>query len=512
MNNPSRAETLEWLGAIWSRRKWLAVAIFTVTATTGAAIVLGLPSIYRSTATLLVEQPKIDAPAPGELENRLQTIHQEVLSRARLQRLIAGFDLYPGLRRHGTTEAVIGQMRRDIRTEYRTPLQAMGPGSIVAFTLSYRGPRPDVVAGVANALASLYVEQDERIREQRTSGAVELLKNQLEDVRRELQQQERALAEFQDAHSGELPQQADLNLATMTRLHEELRTIHEQRARALERRDDLQRRLAEAEASGPATGASDAAARLAKAKAELDELRQRFSEKYPDVIRLRSEVARLEREAARDQPRPVADTAPSRTVLQIKDSLADLVTEIENFKADETRVRAEIATYLQRLENAPRRQRRAQEISRDYQTTRDLYDSLRKRYDQALLEQGAEGSAAPRFRILDPAMAPSEPVAPNRPVLLVLVVLAALTVAMGAVALSDRLDTSFHTADDVRAFTRVPVLASIPRIVTEGDLLRRRRWFWAAAAAVVLAQALLVPTLHSFARSQDALVSMLARP
>lgn len=502
----------DWLAAAWSRRKWMAAVIFALAAAATVTVVVSLPDVYRATATVLVEQAGADTAAPGELEMRLQVISQEILSRSRLQALIGGFNLYPGLREGAFGEAAVGQMRRDIRTEFEAVPQPGGLGSTVAFTLSYRGTNPQTVARVANALASFYLDQDVKIRERQTSRAVELLEAQLEDVKSDLMQQERTLAEFQDQHMGELPQHADANLAALRGLYEELGTTGEQKARALERRDELMGRL-EAHTDAPRVSADLAAERLARLKEELGGLTQRYSDKYPEVIRLKSEVATLEQQVAARRPAPAAEDPASRGVRRLKQSLAEVEAEIDNLKTDEARLRAQIAGYVQRLENAPQRQRAFQEISRDHQTTRDLYDSLRKRYEQAQLEQGAaDGQAAPRFRILDPALPPTTPIAPNRLVLLFLAVIGSLIVAAGAAFLAERLDTSFHAADDVRSFTRVPVVASIPLIVTAGDHRIGRRRFWLVAVSVLLAIGLVVPTFHRFARSQETLASTLARP
>lgn len=503
---------------VWSRRKWLAIVLFALTAAAAVTCVLSLPNVYRATATVVVEQPRADTTVPGELEMRLHAISQQILSRSRLEALINGFGLYQPRTPSASMEGVVAQMRRDIRTDFKTVSQPGGL-SIIAFTLSYRGTEPETVARVTNALASFYVEEDLKRREQQTSGTVDLLKTQLEDLKRDLQEQERAVAAFQDQHMGELPQHRDANLAALDRYHAELRTTSEEKARALSRRDELMRRLAEAD-TGAQSLATDlpapdaAAARLSRLKEELSRFTLRYSDKYPDVSRLKSEIAALEQQLSDRGPERIADSAPhaaSRLVHQLRESLAEVESEISNLKTAEASLRANIAGYVERLENAPRRQRGFEEISRDYQTTRDLYASVRRSYEQAQLEQGsAGGKRAPRFRIMDSAVAPAYPVAPNRPLLLFLALIGSLVVAASSAALAERLDTSFHAAEDVRSFTRVPVLASIPLIVTLGDR-RRYRWrFSLAAVSILVGLAIIVYASNGLARNQGMLVSILA--
>lgn len=506
---------LDRLGEVWSRRKWLALAIFSLAAAAGVTVALSLPNIYSSTATVLVEQARAEAAGGDELESRLQLISQEILSRSRLEALIRGFGLYPRVVNRASMESVVGKMRRDIRTESKVQPQPGGLGATIAFAISYQGMDPEVVAKVANSLASFYLEEDRKIRERQASGAVRVLGAQLEDVKRSLQEQERALGDFQEQHMGELPQQAEANLANLERLNADLRTASDERIRALDRRNELLREVATAEAAGASAvaGPGPAAAKLTRKKEELAELSRRYRDKYPDVIRLKEEVATLEKEA---QPDPDAAAGAgggsSRPAARLREAVAEVEAEIGGLRSDEARLRAEIAEHIRRLENAPRRQRDYQQVARDYQTTRDLYDSLRKRYEQAQLQEGDGGRpASSPFRILDPALPPTDPIAPNRLVLLFLALVGALGTAAAAVALAEQLDSSLHSVDDVRAFTRVPVVARIPLIVTAGDLRFRRRRFGLAVVGLLLGVGVVVHTVHSVARTNEGLVSMLAR-
>jgi polysaccharide chain length determinant protein (PEP-CTERM system associated) len=506
---------LERMAEAWGRRKWLALAVFTFTAAAGVTLAFSLPPIYRATATVIVEQGRTSGGPSVELESRLQLISQELLSRARLEALIRSMDLYPVLRQRAPMEAAVSQMRRDILTESKVQPQPSGIGNTIAFAISYRGANPEVVVKVANSLASSYLEEDRQIRERQTSGTVRMLKAQLDDVKQELEQQERGLAEFQDQHLGELPQQADANLANLARLQAELRTATEERLRAIDRRNELLRQVAEADVAPASAGIGPrlAPSSLTRRREELAELSRRYSDKYPDVIRLKAEVAELEKEA-QTQTEPAAEPAGGVRGLaqRLRDAQKEIEVDISGLKSDEARLRAEIADHIQRLENAPRRQRGYQQVARDYQTTRDLYDSVRKRYEQAQLEEGEGGApGSSPFRILDPAIVPNAPVAPNRLVLLLVTLIGSLLMAAAAVWLADMLDTSLHSADDVRAFTRVPVVASIPLIVTEGDRRSRQRRAWLATAGLLLALGAVTHGVHRVARTNEGIVLMLAR-
>jgi protein tyrosine kinase modulator len=499
-----------WVLDTWRRRKWLALVVFACALAAGVMVARYVPSVYEATATVLVEEPQTDLAAAGRLDRRLQQITQEIQSRARLEQLIDTYGLYPKLRSRYPADVVVQRMRRDIHTEFKAPPVAGGPASTLAFAITYRSPRPESAARVANALAAVYLQEDVKIRGRKASEAVQVLKEQVDEVSRKLQEQREKMGAYPDDDPADGSQQTAVDLAALGRLHADLRSTSDERLRALDRRNDILRRMAEAE-SGPSAPV-EAPTRVARLNAELADLRRRFSDKYPDVIRLQAEIASLEAQGAVEKPAPGAAASSSAALTRQKESLAEVDAEIRKLKGDEESFRSEIAAYTQRLDSAPRRHRALAEVSRDYQATRDTYDSLRRRYEQAQLEDVAEGSAGePRFRILDAAVVPANPAAPNRLLLLGFALAAALGLAAGAAMLAEHLDTSFHAVDDVAAFVSVPVLVSIPRIVTARDLRRQRTRFCVATVMALLGLALVAQTSRVLARSEDGLVATFAR-
>lgn len=518
-NRPPVPSGLELAAGVWRRRKWIAAAVFAAAFTAAASIVTFLPDVYRSTATVLVERHQVPeafvkSSITGELETRLQTISQEILSRGRLEELTTRFDLYPSLRQGSSMEAVVEKMRRDIRLELKGVEQTSGRGATVAFALSFRGRDPETVARVTNTLALFYVDENSKIRERQAASTAQFLKAQLDETKKRLDEQERQLREFRMRHVGELPQQMGVNLATLERLNAQLHLASANQLRAKDRRGTLLKELAEAD-PGAEAGVPDAAsAKVARLKQELLDLRRQFSDKYPDVIRVKAEIAALERELAAAkpdaQPAPTASADPA--VVRLRAALRDTDAEIRAVKAEEQRLRQDIAAYQRRVENAPQREQEYQEESRDYGMTKDLYSSLLKRYEDAQLAESMEQSQrGEQFRILDPALPAKQPAAPNRLRLILMGLMVSLGTAAASVLLVERLDTSFHTMDSLRAIITAPVLVSIPLLVTKADRSRRTRRFCLAAASALLALALIVQASAYIARGNEQLVGMLGR-
>ena len=235
------------LWAVWNRRKWLAIPVFLFPLTAAVSLVMSMPNVYKSTALVLVDRQQVPEEfvrptVTSALETRLQTISQEILSRARLDSLINRFSLYPDLRERVPAEEVIERMRRDIGLELKSA-ETRGLKSTIAFTISYRGSDPRKVALVTNTLASFYIEENLKVREKQATGTADFMKIQLAEVKRRLDDQERRVSEFKKLHTGELPQELEINLATLQRLNAQLRLNNDNMSRAMAQRDAVSRQI-----------------------------------------------------------------------------------------------------------------------------------------------------------------------------------------------------------------------------------------------------------------------------
>jgi polysaccharide biosynthesis transport protein len=505
---------------ILRRRAMLAFGVFALVLVSSVAVALSLPDLFRATAVVLVERQlpeTVVRPAvSGELESRLHVIKQEILSRARLTDLIKRYDLYPELRERDM-ESAIEQVRRDIEVELTGPEQVSGRTKTVAFNLSFTGAKREAVADATNTIAAFYVAQNSQMRSEEAARTTQFLKSQIESAKTQLDRDEQQVKVYTSRHVGELPQQVDVNLATLERLNTQLRINSERQLRMLEQRDKLFE-TASTTAAPPAAiaAASPEDLRLRALRRDLAQL-EGFPDKHPDVRRLKDAIAALEAETqARGsvsgggvEPPARSDGSADQLPGRAR-TVASLDGELEKLKADEARLRENIAAVERRLEAVPYRQSEFALLSRDHQATRDQYDSLLKRYEEARLGQSMEAeNQGERFRILEAAVPPAGPNAPNRLRLLIMGLFLALLVAGMAVLLVEQVDTSFHSVDDIRQFTRLPVLAAIPRIDAAPG---RRRVRFAVVAASMLAGLVLAATLSAHvAHDNEPLVRLLVR-
>jgi polysaccharide chain length determinant protein (PEP-CTERM system associated) len=501
---------LRRIRSIWERRWHLAVLGVSLPLAAVVGLVPFLPNVYRASAIVLVERQQVPeslvkSTVTSELETRMTTMTQEILSRPRLERLLDELRLYPSLRHGLSRESLVDRMRRDIDVDLRGVDSKVRGGQISAFTVSYKGDDRNTVAQVANALAGYYLEENTRAREQLASGTARFLRTQLDEVKDRLQVQEARVSEFKRRHMGETPQHVQGNLGMLEQLSMQLRLNGENQNRAMERRETLARQLAEAEraagTSVPARGVlvDPRVTRLTRLREELAELRTRFTDRYPDIVRLRSEIASLEAtlgapSRAGGGPSPGSappETAPaSPYTSKLGELLDEAEAQVRALKTEETRLREQLAVYQRRVENAPRLEQQLQDLSRDYDTTSELYRSLLKRHDEAELAESLEQrQKGELFRILEPAIDPAGPWAPNRPRLILLGLALAVALGVGVALLAEHLDASYHTVDELRAQVSPPIVARIPRITSDRD---RRRGRWRLALGGVLTSMLLM--------------------
>ena len=521
---------LESAIAPWRRRKWLVLSVFAVLCAGAVAVVLFLPDVYKSTATILIERPQVSetfvrSSVTSDLETRLQTIREQILSRDRLWKMIVAHNLYPELREPGAEEAVVQRMRRDVKVEMKGVGQRAEPGSTIALAIGYQGSDPKTVSAVANDLAAQYVAENSKTRERHARGTSEFLRTQLDQAKKQLEAQESRINGFKERHGGELPSGQEAALSALDRLSAQLDRNAEQQARAKERLAMLEREASMPPPPPPPLpdGSQSDEARIARLQTELAELRRSYKEEYPDVAAVKAELAELQsraRGSAGGGPsspgaadgassiRPAGSLSSNRIERQRRQAEA----ELKSLELEARKLQPSIRSYQGRLEQMPRRDLELAQISRDYLTTREQYDSLLKRYSDAALAERVElRSSGEEFEILESAVPAAHPSAPNRQKLVVMAVAFALGLTLFLALVVHRFDGALHSVDEVQSMTTLPILATVPPIVTAGDRARGAARFGIAAVGVVAAMAAAVGSASVIAGGNEDLVRMLSR-
>jgi polysaccharide chain length determinant protein (PEP-CTERM system associated) len=431
-------------------------------------------------------------------------------------------------------------MKRDIKVDVQDDRDRRDRESrSLIFTMGYASTDPAVAVRVTNTLATLLAEENRRLRQQQAAGATEFFDTQLRDLRQRLSIQEQKVTAYKEQHLGELPEQREVNVRTLERLQQQLQMAHENNRRAVERRQMITRSLNDLDLAssmgGGAPGATgmpgeSAAARLANLRNELAALQTTYSDKYPDVIQIKEQIRIMERRVSEDEKklaaaanRPAGSTpAGSRQsrdlrmavqnpyVLSLMQQLDQANVEAKASADEITNLNRQLTVYQGRLEQTPKREQELALITRDYESTREMFRSLLAKRGEADvaadMEQRQKGET---FRVIEPATLPERPTGPNRVRLLLVGIAVALGAAGVAVVLAEQIDTSYRRADEVRTNAGVPLLSTIPRIVTETDRLSTRRHRRLAAVAVAGGLLLVVGTTFVVAHDNQSLVSAL---
>jgi hypothetical protein len=274
-------------------------------------------------------------------------------------------------------------------------------------------------------------------------------------------------------------------------------------------------------AGGPSPSpAQTAAARANLLRQELAQLQTRYSDKYPDIIALKEQIRALEARAAEPPATPAPAPRRGRHDLRLPPENAYLQSLMQQLDQANVEAKAsgeeigyltrQIAVYNRRLENTPKREQELALIARDYETTKQLFQSLlAKRGEADMAADLEQRQKSEQFRILAGAAVPSSPAGPNRLRLLLVGLLAALGTSGLAVLLAENLDTSYRRLDEVRMALPVPVLSVIPSIITERDRQRRTRRRRLAAAAVAVGLLAVIGSSFTVAHDNHAIVSRL---
>jgi polysaccharide chain length determinant protein (PEP-CTERM system associated) len=469
----SHLSPTELVRSVRRRPGWFLVPVVLGLAGAFAALQV-LPPIYRSYTEVMVVSQKVPADyvkttVTSDIDERLKTIEQQITNRTNIERIIQEMDLYHDQRRSMAMEDVVDQMRRN-------DLAVQRQGNVFRIYFKSRDPRK--AAATANRIAELFIQENLKLREDQAQGTSSFLDSELVLAKQKLEEQEARVAVFKQLHMGELPEQRDTNLHSVGQLQDKLGMNNDAIDRAETRKLLLQSQIAEmrqqasqqASASvPPAPSAPAGPSRLDQLRTELAELRSRYTDRHPDVVRLQAEIAQLERLPPPAAAAPSSQTSraapePARIDPQLKGQLDSIDYEIRSLQGERQRILDDISRYQARLENTPRIEQELLSLSRDYDNLQHSYDSLLEKQTQARLAENLEKQQqGEQFKILDKAVPETEPYFP-KPLLLIAGGLAlGCLVGILLALLREQTDSTYFDGETLQqAFPGVRVLATIP--------------------------------------------------
>ena len=524
---------LEEYTGILLRRKWSFIIPFVLVVIGTGIYLMITPKKYMASSTILVTPQKVpvDYIRPTVtlgVEARIQSMSQEIMSRTRLEPLINEFNLYPEERKKLTKEEIIEMMRKEITIKIG--------GREGYFNISYIGEDPITVARVINKMASLYIEENLRMREQQAVGTTEFLEQELKLSKERLEKQEMEVMEYKKKYMNELPEQRDANLNILQQLQRDHQRISDTLRSAQDRKVVVQKQLAEMkkmaaqlmtvteeeEETAPekeiftkkevgvkkepkVRNKTTEEIQLESMRNQLLELQSKYTKRHPDVISAQKKVVELElkvrdliqkeNQDSRQIPEIEKQTEikeiPARSnekkekskrvsnvdnsfYQEMEDQLGAIDEEIRRINDEDLKIRKKIKEYQERVENSPTRELQIVGLMRDYTRTKEQYENLlRKILDSQQAENLERRQKGEQFRVIDPARIPEKPFKPNIPRTIAMGVGLGFFLGLGFAWFREMMDQTFHSESEIEHVLKLPVIAVIPNL--KEKMTRRRK-------------------------------------
>jgi len=504
------------------RRWWILLPLFF-----GWAAVWGiswlLPATYQSEALILVEQEKVPEQyvvpnVTGTLQERLQNLTEQILSRTRLQSTIDRLHLYSS---NGGMQKFIDpveQMRSDIKIELIPAPDR--PGEYTAFRMSYSATSPELAQKVNSELTSMFIEENVRAQQQLSDSTTAFFANQLADARADMEDQEAKVAAFKAKHLGELPSQLESNVQILAGLQGQEQSAQEALDAARQQKlyfESLLQQYQSAQASESTevptvTSAETLEKDLLDMRLRLQSLQSRYTAQYPDILALKDTIAKTEQlkneaesKMAASQkgvqtayavdPAAVAEAerGSATPMMQVQSQLKANQLQISNLQQRESDLESQISAYQARLNLTPETEQELTATSRGYEESKSNYDSLLQKQMQSQLATSLEHQQqGEQFRILDPPSLPMKSSAPNHVRFSVGGLLVGISLGLGAAILLEMTNIRVRQEKDLDRIVPVRVLVGIPHLSAPGEARSRLLRWWTEMGAVTALLILIV--------------------
>jgi succinoglycan biosynthesis transport protein ExoP len=494
------------------------------------------PDSYVSAAVIKITPQQIpesmvQSSINQQMYDRINSMEQTILSRSVLTTIINTYNLYPSERLRLPIEDVIDEMRKKIAVApVKTSSNDTGSTRIIpAFSVQFSYEDRHMAQRVVQDLVGRFIDENTRNSSNRTFMTTQFMKDEVDSAKKDLDAAESKLASFRMENNGRLPDQMQSNMQSMQALQSQVTVLDASISRASQERLQLeatirilQGQLSEMRKTPPpdlVAGASPRNEKLAQAERELQswddslrQLRQKYTENNPDVqtalARYGAAQQKVDQLTAEDTAKK-AEVKPEATpkqnplltrelrdgdarIQQLQSSIEAKDLEMAEYTKQMKRASEAIKTYQARIEVVPMGEKQFADLQRDRDLTRQHYVEVAQKLERADLAQQMENrKQGEMLEILDTASLPISPTEPKRP--LIISIGAGLGLLLGLVIAGARemKDTSLKNLKDVRAYTQMAILGSIPLLENDFVVRRRRRLAWlgwttACLAAVVI--------------------------
>ena len=475
--------------AILKRRYWLIILLAVFGGGAGFVAARVLPKRFTSKTLVLVQQPEVQPVTPIATDNvnqRLATMQQQILSNARLEPVIHDLNLYPGDINRLSKEEITDNLRQAITITAVAPMTETRAQNLPGFTISVVFDNPQLAQKICSMITSMFIDEDIKESNGNNVETTKFLNEQLDQKKTQLDLQEAKLAAFQRRYVGSLPEDSQANLAFLNGQTTQLEAATQALNRAQQDKSFAESILSQQLSAWQATQAGQNPEtldqQLEALQAQLVALQSKYTGDHPDVIKAKNDIAVLKQKIAENERKnaalPEKTTVPKgepTQILQLRAQIHQYDQVIKERTAQQEQIKRQIEIYQARVAASPGVEQEYKLLTRDHQTVLDSYNELMKKRDaSAMSQQFDQSKQNDRFHVLDPANYPTEPSFPKLPMFAGGGFAAGLALAFGLTLLLEMQDTSMRSEHDVEVILRLPVLAMIPVITPNSGEVRTK--------------------------------------
>lgn len=475
----NRELTFEDYRAILRRRRWLLWIPAVVGLTGGYFLSLALPAKYTSHTVVLVEQPIVGdsyvKPVFSEdLNQRLASMKEQILSRTRLQSLVEKFGLYKKEYNRVPMEALVERLQKSISVTSLSPMPGTQAPALPGFNVDVTLGEAHISQQVCSEITSMFMQQNLHLRQQQAEDTTQFLAKQLEEAKGKLDDQDAKLAAFEARYVGALPDDEKTTLTLLTGMTPQLEAVTQSLNTARQDKAFFESLLNQQSAASSLDGENSQTAeqQLSGLRKQLSSLKVHETDEHPDVIKVKNEIAVMEKriqDASKAAPSPSKDQKPKVAIdeppqmQQLRAQLHQAEVAIQLKTAEQEGLQRQIKVLQARVQSSPMIQQEFKALTRDYQTALNFYNELlRKRNESQMATELENRQQGEQFRVLDPPNFPERPSFPNRPLFGLGGLGVGLVCGLGLVQLAEWRDKSMRTKHDVEINLALPTLAVIP--------------------------------------------------
>lgn len=469
------------------RRRWWIIISFFLSMIVGILLALTLPRIYTSEALILIQPQKL----PGNYvpsvvttinELRLNILSKQVKGRSNLEKIIQDFNLftepkYESMFIEDKIDELRGRITIELISRGKRP-NWQWQGNEDAFSVSVEDRDPEKALKITNVLTSYVIDENLRARETEAIGTSDFIQEEMDFIRVELVEKEQKLKEYREKYMGGLPEQLDSNLRMLDRLQERLTAKQAGLLNAKNRLEILESQISEGAIS--LNRGSEEPLSLEEAKAMLAYFETRYTEKHPDVIRLKKMISELKEKDEKDNNDA---SNKSKFILEgsqyipmnLRIKSGQIKAEIVAHEADISNLISQIRVYQRRVDDTPKREQELYLLERDYKNIKKTYDVLlSKKMETGISINMEKKQKGEQFQIIQGASLPEKPTFPNMKLLFILTLAAGLNIGLGLLLLLEYLNTSFRSPEDIESYLNFSVIATLPKVYNEKDKRKQK--------------------------------------